>query len=252
VNSASALRLDQISVDDRLQPRIDGISQLHVETLAEVPESWPPVTVARVNDAFVLVDGFHRFEAAAQLGLESIAATVFEPDEGADLLGVAFDLNARHGRPLTLKDRKAFAARLLRSHPDFSDRQIGTRCGLDHETVGSLRRCDPSSIGTYQRKPGDLPDHVGLFDRIRFAKATRDQKALAGYMQRLAIALNDPYDEGSELDFWPDDPVEIARACFITMGAERATKVLSELEIDARFILQVTKARTQLSKENPK
>jgi hypothetical protein len=211
----------------------------------ETPEAWPPIVLAQLEAGKYLIDGFHRHEAALRLGLEEIAASVFTPAPGADLLGIAFQINAKHGRALTLRDRKAYATTLLERQPELSDREIGRRCGLNHETVGSLRNTR-SVISA--REPGALPTDVGILDPIRFAKkASREQKAVAGYMQRLAVALHDPYD--GTLGVWSDNPMVIARSCVLAMGGKRATKLLTDLETDALFIIDVTQELTNLTTE---
>ncbi len=241
----TVLPIAEIVVDDRLQPRCDGLSEEHVAALMETPEDWPPIAVAHVNGEDFVVDGFHRVEAATRLEYESIAATVFYPDQNTNLFDIAFSLNIKHGRPLTLRDRKTYAAWLLQRHPELTDREIGRRTGLHHETIGALRNARVPSSG---RKPGEIPSDVGILDPIRFAKkATREQKAVAGYVQRLAVALRDPYD--GTLGVWSENPATIARACVLAMGAKRATALLTEIEADANFIIDITQASKQLSKE---
>jgi hypothetical protein len=245
----TALPIGAIIIDDRLQPRCDGLSEEHVKALMEAPEDWPPITVAHIDGSPVLVDGFHRHEAAVRLGCETIAAQAFYQEHGTDLFATAFGLNAKHGRPLTLRDRKTYAALLLQKHSELTDREIGRRTGLHHETVGALR-AQRLRVAVPEREPGELPDDVGLFDGIRFGKkATREQKAIAGYIARLTIAMDDPYEENSTLEVWPDDPGEITRACILAMGPERATNTLRSLDADARYILDVTKAARALLKE---
>jgi hypothetical protein len=250
MNDPVIVPISQIVIDDRLQPRCDGISDEHVASLMETPEIWPPIVLARGNGGLFLIDGFHRHEAARQLGIAEVTATIYDPPEGADLYGIAFQLNAKHGRALNLRDRKAYALLLLRQYPDASDRELGRKCGLHHETIGSLRDAQGTPIRPRERKPGELSDDVGLFDGIRFGKkATKDQKAIAGYIARLTIAMDDPYEEESTLEVWPDDPVAIARACVLAMGAERATSTFRNLDAGARYILDVTKAARAILKE---
>jgi ParB-like chromosome segregation protein Spo0J len=244
-----AVPMSQIVIDDRLQPRCDGLSDEHVASLMETPETWPPIVLARCNGGLFLIDGFHRHEAARRLGAGALMAAIYDPTEGTDLFSVAFRLNAKHGRPLTLRDRKAYALTLIRAFPDLADREIGRRTGLHHETVGALR-AQRLRVIIPERRPGELPSDVGPLDRIRFGrKATREQKAIAGYIARLTIAMDDPYEEDSTLEVWPDDPAEIARACILAMGSERATDTLRSLDADARYILDVTKAARALLKE---
>jgi hypothetical protein len=242
--------ISQIVIDDRLQPRCDGLSDEHVASLMETPEIWPPIVLARGNGGLFLIDGFHRHEAACRLGINELAATIYDPPAGVDLYGIAFQLNAKHGRALNLRDRKAYALLLLRQYPEASDRELGRKCGLHHETIGSQRDAQGIPLRPRERKSGELPDDVRLFDRIRFGKkATKEQKAIAGYIARLTIAMDDPYEEDSTLEVWPDDPAEIARACVLAMGTERATTTLRSLGADARYILDVTKAARAILKE---
>jgi hypothetical protein len=246
--SVTTLPIGQITIDEGLQPRRDGLSEEHVAALMETPEDWPAIMVAHIGGRNLMVDGFHRFEAAQRLGYESIAAKVFYPDGNTDLFRVAFSLNIQHGRPLTRRDRNAYADDLLQSHPDLSDREIGRRCGLHHETVGAIRN-RRRDFAPADRKAGALPRDVGLFDPVRRARATKDQKAIAGYVSRLAIALGDPYEEQSSFGVWPDEPAEIAQACIDAMGSQRAAGTLSSIAADARFMVRVAKAGREIIEE---
>jgi hypothetical protein len=252
MSTECVLRLDEIVVDDSLDPRVDGLREEHVQALMESADTWPPILVAQLPSGPTLIEGRHRCEAATRLGREAICATIIDPPLDGDYLRLAFEANARHGLPPSLADRKAYASTLLRTHPEYSDREIGRLSGLNHETVGSLRH-RTSSYRFPERKPGELPETIGLLDPIRRAKATKVQKAVAGYVQRLATALGDPYEADSSLNEWPDDPAEVACACYAAMGESRAARVLADLEADAHFILQVAKARKSINgKENTK
>lgn len=249
MNDPIRIPIDQIVIDDALQPRSDGLSDDHVAALMETPENWPPVVLARVHGGLYLIDGFHRHEAACLLEFSELTATVFDAASDADLFNVAFALNAKHGRPLTLRDRKSYALTLIRRYPELADREIGRRTGLHHETVGALRNERPRARVAV-RKAGDLPGDVGLFDGIRFGKkATKEQKSIAGYIARLKTALSDPYEEGSTVDLWPSDAQEIARACLAAMGAKRATTTLESAATDASFIVAVADAAQALVEE---
>ncbi len=249
MSAPALIPIGDVVVDDRLQPRQNGLADDHIGSLMETPEAWPPIVLACIKGYLYLVDGFHRHEAARRLGLKEIRASIFQPAEGADLVGIAFELNAKHGRPLTLRDRKANAERLLGRHPDLSDREIGRQCGLHHETVGALREAR-SQLRIAERKSGELPSDVGLFDPIRFAKkATKEQKSIAGYVARLKTALADPYVDGSTLDLWPQDAAEIARACIVAMGEKRAAQTLASVAKDARFMIAVAHAAESLLQE---
>ena len=169
-----------------------------------------------------------------------------ETASDADLFQIAFELNAKHGKPLDLRDRKSYAKRLASMHPELSNREIGRRTGINHETVATLRT-NTLIVDSQQseRRPGDLPADVSLFDSIRFSKATRAQKAAAGYIKRFAAALADLYSEDAA-SWWCDDAAELARAISSSMKADRASDLFAQLEADAQFILEICSARHPL------
>ena len=238
--------INAIVVDETLQPRYDGLDEMQVEALMQSQASWPPIVIATINDRTTLLDGFHRVEAASRLGLTHIEASLMETASDADLFQIAFELNAKHGKPLDLRDRKSFAKRLASTHPELSNREIGRRTGINHETVATLR-LNTAMVDSQrsERRPGDLPADVSLFDPIRFSKATRAQKAAAGYIKRLAAALADPYSEDAA-SWWCDDAAELARAVSSAMKADPASELFTQLESDAQFILEICSARHSL------
>ncbi len=82
--------ISQIVIDDRLQPRCDGLSDEHVASLMETPETWPPIVLARCNSGLFLIDGFHRHEAARRLGAGALTAAIYDPPEGTDPSALLF------------------------------------------------------------------------------------------------------------------------------------------------------------------
>ena len=247
MNPAVLVPVGEIIVDDRLQPRQDGLADDHIASLMETPEAWPPVVLAQLEAGKYLIDGFHRHEAARQLGMPEMAASVFTPSPGADLIAYGFQLNLKHGRALTLRDRKAYAATAITRYPDLSDREVGRRCGLNHETVGAIRN-KQSRVRIPQRQSGELESDVGLLDPIRRAKnATKEEKSMAGYVVRIKGALSDPYQEGSTVDIWPSEAPDIARACIAAMGIKRATETLDSVAADACFLIEVAEALDALT-----
>ncbi|WP_326619399.1 hypothetical protein OHA57_29740 [Streptomyces anulatus] len=77
---------------------------------------------------------------ASQLrGAERIDARFVDGDE-RDLFLLAVRLNITHGLPLSRADRRAAAARILRSHPQWSDRAIAEATGLAAKSISAIRR----------------------------------------------------------------------------------------------------------------
>jgi ParB-like chromosome segregation protein Spo0J len=116
-------------------PRSAPVDQEHVVLLAGSDAPMPPLLVDR---DLRVIDGLHRLLAALVQGRTTIEVEFFEgSDEDAFLLAVS--RNVGHGLPLSAADRRAAATRILRSHPQLSDRAIARIAGLSARTVVGLR-----------------------------------------------------------------------------------------------------------------
>ena len=128
------LPLDALKVGPSL--RVEGLDARHVATLAELDGAWPPIVVRREDRS--VVDGQHRVVAARRLGLSTLQVTWF--DGSAEDAFVEFvRCNVGHGLPLGLGERRSAASRILRSHPERSDRSVASVCGVSTKTVARLR-----------------------------------------------------------------------------------------------------------------
>ncbi|WBB81244.1 ParB/RepB/Spo0J family partition protein [Micromonospora sp. WMMD882] len=117
-------------------PRFE-IDPEHVSALAESEVEFPPILVHRPT--MRVVDGMHRLRATMLRGRHTIAAQWFDGDEQTAFL-LAVESNMRHGLPLSREERRRATLRILRSHPDWSDRSIAEMTGLNARSVGELRR----------------------------------------------------------------------------------------------------------------
>ena len=118
-------------------PRVAGENQEHVEALAAAETRLPPIIVHRAT--MRVIDGLHRLKAAKLRGADTIEVRFFNGDE-ADAFVVAVKSNIAHGLPLSLADRKRAAARIITSHPQWSDRMIASVTGIAAGTVADLRK----------------------------------------------------------------------------------------------------------------
>lgn len=119
-------------------PRLTGEDADHVRTLASSTMPLPPIVVHR--STMRVIDGMHRLRAAMLLSRTAVEVRWFDgPEEDAFVLAV--EANTATGLPLSTADRRAAAARIIATHPDHSDRWIGSVTGLAPTTVGAIRRC---------------------------------------------------------------------------------------------------------------
>jgi len=95
--------------------RSDGVDESYAKLLASVVTPLPPIVVD--SRTMIVLDGVHRVRAAVLRHEASIRAN-FVSGSDSELLIVAIQANAAHGRPLSLTDRKEAAGRLLSLAPD--------------------------------------------------------------------------------------------------------------------------------------
>ena len=140
---ANTLPIDQIRMDGGTQMRA-LINETTVEEYAESMDAgdhFPPVVVFYDGTDYWLGDGFHRLRAAARLDRTEIAVDMRSGTRREAVL-YASGANKAHGLRRTNEDKRLSVTTLLRDDEwsQWSDREIGRQCGVDHKTVGNLRK----------------------------------------------------------------------------------------------------------------
>lgn len=133
------LKVRDVQQDKALSPR-SGVDKTTVGAYANSFDQLPPIDVFWIEgrDGWWLVDGWHRLAAAKELGLAEIEANDHQGTFD-DALEFAYDANLKHGKPLTLQQRKAAAELKLRRHTERSNSWIAGDCGIAADTVKTLR-----------------------------------------------------------------------------------------------------------------
>ncbi|WP_369392737.1 helix-turn-helix domain-containing protein [Streptomyces sp. CG1] len=137
--------------------------------LADSGRELEPILVHRATGR--VVDGMHRLRASILRGEGDLPVRYVE-GSSADLFLRSVAANTRHGLPLTLKDRRAAVARILASHPHWSDRAIAAVSGVSPKTVGAARRRCSSEESPHSK---DDDDASGVSKAI--ARVGRDGRA---------------------------------------------------------------------------
>jgi hypothetical protein len=123
----------------------------HIRSLAEDRCEWAPILV-RGSDG-VIVDGVYRYRAALARGDKSLDVEYFEGDD-SELFIESVRRNVRHGKPLTLAEKRSAAVRILVLRPGWSDRWIAEMCALSPKTVSALRRRSGQAVVAVDRRLG--------------------------------------------------------------------------------------------------
>jgi len=161
------VRLPISAVADADSPRSTGVDPAHATSLAQAEAELPPIVVHRAT--LRVIDGMHRLTAARLRGEPEISATLFDGSADEAFL-LAVRLNVSHGLPLTITDRRAAAARIIRTHSRLSDRAIGHIAGLAGKTVAALRR---------ELEEPPVSARIGRDGRVRPANGAAGRQAAA-------------------------------------------------------------------------
>jgi len=92
-----------------------------------------------VDEENVVIDGHNRLELAVELGLQTIPTKIVSGLSAEQKRDLAEDLNL-HRRHLSRKQIRRVLARRLLANPGQSDRAVADPMGVDHKTVGAVRR----------------------------------------------------------------------------------------------------------------
>ncbi|MFC9126461.1 ParB N-terminal domain-containing protein [Streptomyces sp. NPDC057099] len=144
--------------------------------LAQLEDSLPPITVHR--GTMRVVDGVHRLEAAKMRDATEINVVFFEGTL-EEAFAHAVEKNVRHGLPLTVQERTDAAARIMTSHPDWSDRRVACTTGLSRKAVAEIRRTG-------------LGDHSGQTARTGQDGRVRPVNSAAGREQAAQVLREKP------------------------------------------------------------
>lgn len=159
--------------------RESGVNQEHVQRLMRLGGRWPPILVHETTG--VVIDGVHRVTAARMLGLLRVDASLFSGGPDAALIECV-RRNVQHGLPLTLRERKWAAGRVLSVHPNWSDRRIAGICALSPKTVGRLRVA-PGACESGTAEPSDALVRVGRDNRLRPVDSVSARERVAKALQ---------------------------------------------------------------------
>ncbi|MFE2340191.1 ParB/RepB/Spo0J family partition protein [Streptomyces sp. NPDC059431] len=193
-NLTHRVRIDALLSAD--SPRLSGVDKSHVQRLAEIQASLPPILVHRPT--MRIIDGSHRVAAAVLRGLDSVEVHYFDGPETDSFLR-SVSANVAHGLPLSTPERKAAAERILHSHADLSDRAVATHTGLDAKTVATIRRSsteDARQSNTRIGADGKAHPLDRTAERLRAAElmTSRPDLPLRAIVKETGLSLGTAHD----------------------------------------------------------
>lgn len=135
--------IDHIRVDGGTQSRAimdDVIIDQYAADMQDGCE-FPPIIVFKGDGGLWLADGFHRFYAAKESGLDIVEADVKKGSQ-RDAILFAAGANAEHGQPRDDQDKEQAVTLLLDDDEWYrwSDRQVAQQCKVSHPFVAKVRK----------------------------------------------------------------------------------------------------------------
>jgi ParB-like chromosome segregation protein Spo0J len=220
----------------------------------EAGKSLPPLEVFGVKGKLIIVDGFHRYEAAIRAGVATLPVTIVGEGAMGDAVWEALSKNHRHGVRRTQADKRKAARKALARDDGMSDRAIAKHCGVSHtfvanmrkgkveqleltmpepdtkeprqttdlrETVEDLERDTEWFRGTKERPP-ELADEASLAritDRLRLAKDNIATATMPGDREAATWLLRRAIDASKQLEL---EAAEYGIRCERELGARLA------------------------------
>lgn len=136
----SKVLLGELTLDPELQPR-QSLHEGKVEEYAQRMKdgaNFPPIQCGRLKEgdgSVYLLDGFHRVEALQRAGFNWSLATIDEYETRDEMFECAFRVNNTHGINLTDDEIREGIIRIIKMHPEESERQLADRCGCSKTTI---------------------------------------------------------------------------------------------------------------------
>jgi ParB-like chromosome segregation protein Spo0J len=248
-----------------LLPELNPRAQMCEETIIRYMESFnalPPVNIQEGTG--VLVDGFHRVEAATRLGAEVIPVHMLDiPDEELHLYaGLA---NAHHGRSLSRAERNRFVVRLVTEY-GWPMEKIARTVGVSASSVALALREHQYNHELSERLGEEVQvinsSHVQALFRVGDEQRARLLDAVAGKtdpegrpqpltgaeLKLLVDRMEDPATPAEELGRLLEDPLARpeapARRRAGSSGEKPGTAVDEGREVDRRGPLYEGRTRT--------
>lgn len=133
--------------DIRVNGGTQSRAQISREVVSEYAEAmqagaeFPPLVVFYDGASYWLADGFHRYQAFAQINAHDVPADVRQGTQ-RDAILFSVGANASHGLRRTNDDKRR-AVMVLLNDPEWakwSNREIARQCGVSDMLVGGMRK----------------------------------------------------------------------------------------------------------------
>lgn len=103
------IKTTEVVYREDLYPRFEP-NQATIHRYSESIEFLPAI---RINQNYILIDGFHRWKAHQMAGVDEINAEIIETSSEKELKKLAYQLNSNHGLSLTPDEKRRYAQEMV-------------------------------------------------------------------------------------------------------------------------------------------
>jgi DNA-binding MarR family transcriptional regulator len=112
------------------------IDQNHIYQLVlSDPDEWPKIIVTRTDAGYVVIDGYHRWEAARKKKMQELQAECKPFADVNAVIEAVFRANMKHGLKSSVANMSNYARWLKATFPNMKQEEIADRCQLKQSTV---------------------------------------------------------------------------------------------------------------------
>ncbi len=112
------------------------LDEHHIQSLIDSDSAtWPPILTTKTSIGYILIDGYHRQEAATRKGETSLAAHVQSYATTQDIIEAAFRANLSHGLKSSEETRGDYAFWLHVTYPHLTQIEIAKRACISQPAV---------------------------------------------------------------------------------------------------------------------
>lgn len=136
------LSLENIIVDESIQPRARGVNEEHVQQLVEAytdGQDIPLPTVWTIGSKYKLAKGFNRIAAMKRCKFAEAEFIVRHGSEDECAID-ALTSNKTHGLNRTAEDKRRCVQELLKLKPEWTNPKLAEAAGVSNSYVGGIRK----------------------------------------------------------------------------------------------------------------
>lgn len=150
-----ALKKIRFDGDTQMRAGLNGDTVAEYRDAMKAGDTFPPIVVFFDGSDYWIGDGYHRWHAAGEAGLDALPCDIRQGSR-RDAILFACSANSVHGLRRTNEDKRKAVATLLKDAEwvTWSDQEISRSCGVSQPFVGKLREQLITVINTGKKRIG--------------------------------------------------------------------------------------------------